>query len=403
MTAPLPNLQPMTPGQAIRAARARRKWSQKTLARHVVRVSEDRGLIADPGSCITQISRWENDVVNPLPATREMLAEVFETSVEELFGLPTDSQLPRPLILEARVTPETLALLEDRRSVTVRTEHTFGPYWAIRQLSDDVAMAQDFLKIAPEQHRPTLIHLVARLIELQGWTLQESGHTTEAVAMTDQAKMYAEMSGDPALHAMVTMRLSNTLTANDPQLAGMYAQKAHDLAASETDSRLHAILARQSALTAAHMGDQHAVADHQARADDYVDAAPHKLVGYVDKSYIDSEMAYAHLLLGDAATAMTLLAGHVAQWRNPGQARDHAVARARYLHALCLAGDYTSAHTEYETALAAYAGAPSARARNSLRGVLTTAAITRPGPRHTSIATTIRRHIDMILKEGGIK
>jgi transcriptional regulator with XRE-family HTH domain/tetratricopeptide (TPR) repeat protein len=69
-------------GQRIRLARKSRGWTQRELARYLNPKMPENQLEA----FIRTISRWENGKNRPYPYHLRLLAQVFETSEEELFG-----------------------------------------------------------------------------------------------------------------------------------------------------------------------------------------------------------------------------------------------------------------------------------------------------------------------------
>jgi hypothetical protein len=98
-----------------------------------------RGESVDPTSLKTQLSRWENDRVTPDRFTREVIADAFTSTVEALFGLTPETDLPRPILLEAHVTSHTIQLLRARRAVHAQTEASFGPAEAGALVTHDLA------------------------------------------------------------------------------------------------------------------------------------------------------------------------------------------------------------------------------------------------------------------------
>jgi hypothetical protein len=318
----------------------------------------------------TQLSRWENDRVTPDRFTREVIADAFSTTTEALFGLTAETDLPRPVLLEAHVTPHTIQLLRARREVHAQTEASFGPAEAGSLVTHDLATIEGLLRIAPTSLSSEL-HIAAALIaELGGWIAQDSGDTDRAYVCTSRAHAHAQAAQDPAIEAMVLMRWANILTPADPRGGGTLAERADEVAQSLPPSRLHATIARQRANAAALLGDRRAFNDHAAGAAEYAQADVHddELTPYADQAYVASETAAGLLLLEEAELAAATLSDHIQTWA-AGQERDHAVALARWLQAVAASGDYRTALDGYERVITAYQRAPSVRSYAALSAI----------------------------------
>jgi hypothetical protein len=325
----------------------------------------------DPASVKTQVSRWENDRVTPDRFTRDVIAEAFSTSYEALFGLTDRPDLPRPVLLEAHVTPQAIDLLRARRAVHAQTEASFGPSEAGDLVSHDLATIDGLLRIAPE-HLSAELHEVAALIaELGGWIAQDSGDPERAEVSTSRAYGYAQAARKPELEAMVLMRWANIVTPGDPRGGATLAERAQDVAATVAPGRLHAAIARQRAHAAALVGDRKTFETETARAADHARAQSNvdDLTPYADSAYVASETAAGLIVLGEPERAVSALTDYVGAWA-PGQERDHAVALARWLHALAASGDLAMALDECEPVLVAFQRAPSVRSRTALRAIM---------------------------------
>jgi transcriptional regulator with XRE-family HTH domain len=339
-----------TVGASIRRARLARGWSQDVLARRVAEARRAGGESIDPASVKTQLSRWENGRVVPDRLTRQILADAFSTTVEALFGLQPADDLPRPVLLEAHVTTHTVELLRARRAVHAQTEASFGPAEASALVSHDLATIDGLLRVAPKRLSAELHEVAAMIAELGGWIAQDSGDVDQALVCTSRAYAHAQAAENPRLEAMILMRWANVVASWDPRMSATLSQRADQLASALPPSRLHAAIARQRANVAAVLGDR-AMFDAQVeRARDYA-AAPvteGELTPYADRAYIASEQADGLLVLAEPERAAATLAEHVHTWA-AGQERDHAVALARWLHALAASGDCRTAldHSEY--------------------------------------------------------
>lgn len=362
---------PSTVGGAIRQARRSRGWSQEVLARRVAEARRTRGESVDPVSVKTQLSRWENGHVVPDRFTRQVLADVFSTTVEALFGLQPAADLPRPVLVEAHVTAQTVELLRARRAVHAETEASFGPAEASMLVSHDLTTIDGLLRVAPEPLSSELHEVAAMIAELGGWIAQDSGDIDQALVCTTRAHPHAQAAGTTRLEAMVLMRWANVVASADPRASAGLSRRAEELASRLAPSRLHAAIARQRASVAAVLDDRALFHAQIERARDFAAApvTPGELTPYADIAYIASEHAEGLLILGQPEAAAETLADHGRTWA-PGQERDHAVALTRWLQALAASGDFQTALDHCDDVLLAYKRAPSVRSRSALHAVM---------------------------------
>jgi transcriptional regulator with XRE-family HTH domain len=370
MIDPLESMGPTTVGAAIRLARGSRGWSQDVLARRIAATRRAGGESVDPASVKTQLSRWENDRVVPDRQTRQVLADAFSTTVEALFGLQPAGNLPRPLLVEAHVTAETVELLRARRAVHARTEASFGPGEARALVSHDLATIDGLLRIVPESLSAELHEVAAMIAELGGWIAQDSGDTAGALSCTVRAHVHAQGANNPHLEAMVLMRWANVVAASDPRTSATLSARAEQLASTSAPNRLHAAIARQRGAAAAVLGDRATFEDQIERAHECatIPVTAGDFAPYADPAYVASEEADCLLVLGEPESAREALAGHINEWA-PGQERDHAVALARWLQTLAMSGDPQTAFEHADVVLQAYERAPSVRSRSALQAV----------------------------------
>jgi transcriptional regulator with XRE-family HTH domain len=372
MIRPAVSSRPSAAGAAIRQARLARGWSQDVLARRVADERRAGGELVDQQSIKTQLSRWENGHVEPDRFTRQVLAAVFSSAVEALFGAQPTDDLPRPVLVSAHVTPHTVELLRARRAVHAQTEATFGPAEASALVSHDLMTIDGLLRVAPAKLTTELHEVAAMIAELGGWIAQDSGDLDQALICTTRALTYAQAAGKPGLEAMILMRWANVVAMSDPRAGDTLSQRAEELASRLPPSRLHAAIARQRASIAALFGDRPVFRDQIARARDYAGSplSQDELAGYADTAYVASEQAEGLLTLGEPDIAAETLTGHVQTWA-PGQERDHAVALTRWLRALVATGDCETALDQCDGVLRAYERAPSIRSRSALQAIPT--------------------------------
>jgi transcriptional regulator with XRE-family HTH domain len=361
---------PPHPGELIRRARLARGWSQTVVARRIVAIRAGYGEHIGVASMKAQLSRWENGKVTLDRFNMGVIAEVFSTTVDALFGIEASPDLPRPVLLEAHVNEHTVQLLQAQRSIHARTEHSFGPGQAAALVSADLATIEGLLRVTPHNLEGPMHGLAALAAELGGWIAQDCGNLDQARSLTTMAQSYAQDCGDPAIQAMVLMRWANIETAGDPRLAARLAQQAADAVGPLAPGRLHATIARQRAHAAAAMDDRASFDRYAAQAAEYsqAGAGEEELTPYADQPYIASETAAGLLVLGQPAQAVDALADHLSRWAH-GQERDHAVALCRWLRALAASGDYTTALDHCESVLVAYRRAPSMHAKSALHAI----------------------------------
>jgi transcriptional regulator with XRE-family HTH domain len=371
MISPAASSRSSTVGAAIRQGRLARGWSQDVLARRIAQARRAGGESVDPLSVKTQLSRWENGHVVPDRFTRQVLADVFSTTVEALFGVQPAGDLPRPVLVSAHVTVHTVELLRARRAIHAQTEASFGPAEASVLVSHDLMTIDGLLRVAPDPLSTELHDVAAMIAELGGWIAQDTGDIDQALICTTRAHAHAQAAGNPGLEAMILMRWANVVAATDPRASATLSQRAEELASRLPPSRLHAAIARQRASVAALLDDRLLFRDQIDRAGDYAGApvAQGELAPYADTAYIASEQAEGRLVLGEPEVAVEALARHVQAWA-PGQERDHGVALARWLHALAASGECQTAFDHCDDVLLAYERAPSVRSRSALHAIM---------------------------------
>ncbi len=331
----------------------------------------EAGELLDVANVRSQWSKWENGHHIPDRLSQVIIAQVFGIPMEAIFGLTTEAELPRPILVEAHVTPETIGLLRRQRGVHAEAEHSLGPQFAKELVCADLATIEALVHLAPEALSPQVHAVAASVAELGGWVAQECGDRPKALELTLQAFEYAEEACDRALSAMILMRRANLVAPVDPRHGAKMADRAAELVCAGAPSRLHATIARQRGHAAAFLDDRAAFERYSAQAAEYAQADPNQdeLTPYAHPGYIVSETAAGLIVLGEAEAAAILLADR-GLTLVPGQERDHAVALARWLQALVDSGDHRTAGEHTVRILMDYQRAPSQRARLALRAVL---------------------------------
>src|SRR5579884_3258094 len=254
MNRPAPSPGPSSIGAAIRQARLARGWSQDVLARRIAEARRAAAETVDQASVKTQVSRWENGHVVPEPLTRQVLANVFSTTAEALFGVQAPADLPRPVLVSAHVTPHTVELLRARRAVHAQTEAAFGPAEASTLVSHDLRTIDGLLQVVPDDLSTELHEVAAMIAELGGWIAQDSGDLDQALVSTTRALTYAQAAESAGLEAMILMRWANVVAGSDPRVSATLSRRADELAQRLPAGRLHAAIARQRASAAALVG-----------------------------------------------------------------------------------------------------------------------------------------------------
>jgi hypothetical protein len=353
--------------QRLRAARGEWGWSQNDLAIEVARVrAKQRLKPIDTDSFRRQIVEFERGR-QPGRLWRGLLAEALQEDEDHLFGLTVDTDLPRPLLVQAGLDRDVLGVILEQRAAHIRAEHHFGPGYARELVDRDLTTIEELIRAAPPALRADMRRAAGRIAELGGWIAQDSGDPLRALELTTRAEDHLR-SAEPALQAAVLMRRSNIVTQSDPTLAIELADAAAGLITGMPVGRLAASIARQQALAAAANHDDGSFVRLSAKALDIAPIEPvqddHAI--YASPAYVAAEIASGLMMFRDAAKALELLREHHASWPG-GQRRDFAVASARLLRATIMVGDYRAAVELLPDALSTYLSAPSNRARHELR------------------------------------
>lgn len=365
MYAPLPR---DSPGSRVRAARLTLGWTHDDLAGEIGRVRQRRGLPPRPLDSIRRhVIAIQQSYKHAGPLWRSLLAEALDLTEEALFGFVADTELPRPMLIEAVVTPEVIDTILSRRLVHARAEHLFGPRHAQELVAADLSTIAQLVQVTGRELRRDARRAAALVAELGGWIAQDSGDPETALSLTREADAYAR-NADPFVRAMIFMRHANIVTRRDPALAADLAADAADLITGLTAGRLPAAITRQQAIAALAMGDHNAFREHAGYAAELAQAEPldDDLASYATPAYVASEVVPGLIMTGQADQAVQLLTPHLDHWPAVQQ-RDHAVAALRLLRALCAVGDYHAAIDHCDEALRSWRVAPSNRALTELR------------------------------------
>jgi len=353
--------------QRLRGARLEWGWSQNDLAAEVARVRTKQRLKAiDADSIRRQIVEFERGR-HPGPLWRGLLAEALREDEDHLFGLSVDTNLPRPLLVQASFDSDVLAVVLEQRAAHIRAEHIFGPAYARELVDRDLTTIEELIRVSPPAVRHEIRRAAGRIAELGGWIAQDSGDPMQALHLTTRAEDHLR-SAEPSLQAVILMRRSNILLQSDPSLAAELADGAARLINGVSAGRLSASVARQQALAAAADRDRQSFNRLSAHALNIAQIEPilddHAI--YASPAYVAGEIAAGFLMFGDAAEAMELLREHHGSWPS-SQRRDFAVASARLLRAAIMIGDYRTAVEVLPQAVDTYLLAPSDRTRRELR------------------------------------
>lgn len=295
------------------------------------------------------------------------MAEALQEDEDRLFGLAVDTDLPRPLLVQAEFDGDVLAVILEQRAAHIRAEHIFGPAYARELVDRDLTTIEELIRVTPPAVRPEIRRAAGRIAELGGWIAQDSGDALKALELTTRAEDHLR-SADPSLQATVLMRRSNIVLRSDPRLAVELADGAARLISGISVGRLAASIARQQALAAAADRDRQSFARLSAHAVHIaqIEPVPDDHAIYASPAYVAGEISSGLMMFGDAANALELLREHHGSW--PGsQRRDFAVASARLLRATIMVGDYRTAVELLPQTISTYLSAPSDRTRRELR------------------------------------
>ncbi|MGO9386198.1 MAG: hypothetical protein ACLP4W_30085 [Mycobacterium sp.] len=360
---------PARPAHAQRLVDARKEWgwSQDDLAAEVQKIRAERKYRPSERETLRrQIIEHEKNG-KPGKMWRSLLADALREEEDQLFGLVIDVALPRPLLLQMPVDIDVVNLVLAQRAAHIQAEHIFGPAHARDLVDRDLVTIEQLITVTPTALRHDVRRAAGRIAEVGGWIAQDSGDYAKAHRLTSRAADHLR-GADPALRAMISMRRSNIVMRDDPDLAVDLAAEAAQLIDGQTVGRLAASIARQQALAAVADHDPTAFRRHAAHALDLaaIEPIPDDHAIYATASYIAGEIAAGYLATGHAETAVALLLAHHQHWPT-GQYRDFAVASTRLLRALITQHDYRAATDHLDAAILAYRAAPSDRARHELR------------------------------------
>jgi hypothetical protein len=353
--------------QRLRAARVDWGWSQNDLAAEVARIRAKQRLDpSDTGSLRRQIVEFERGR-QPGRLWRGLLAEALQEDEDHLFGLTVDTDLPRPLLVQAGLDRDVLAVILEQRAAHIRAEHHFGPAYARELVDRDLVTIEELIAVTPPALRIEMRRAAGRIAELGGWIAQDSGDAVKALELTSRAEDHLR-SAEPELQATVLMRRSNIVMQSDPDLAVGLANAAARLITATSVGRLAASIARQQALAAGADRNERSFNHFAARALDLaqMEPLPEDHAIYASPAYVASEIASGLMTFRDPAKALDLLREHHNSWPS-GQRRDFAVASTRLLRASIMLGDYCTSLELLPEALVTYFSAPSDRARRELR------------------------------------
>lgn len=358
------------PGAALRAARKEAGLTVEQLADRVQAVRRRRGYREIQHESVRrQLIGFESGDHRPGDQWRQLIAAALQIPHDRLFGPSAPRALPSPMLASTHVTEATVQILLRQRALHAEHEHIFGPLHVRKQAYADQQVVNQLLAVTPANLRQEMHRAAASFAELFGWIAQDSGDIRLALTLTDEALGHLNVVDhvDPAFKAMLMMRRSNILTTSDPRTAMECAEVAAQLAEHLPTGRLHAAIGRQQALASLGAGEERAFNEHVAYALDLAqaDKTSDDLAAYATRAYVVSETTPGLIKLKHADEAAEQLIEHLPHWPD-GQQRDHGIAQLRLVRALCVTGDYATALTYVDEAVAAWHATPSARARHEL-------------------------------------
>jgi transcriptional regulator with XRE-family HTH domain len=318
-------------GQAIRAARAERGWSQADLAGRagcdqstVSRV--ERGRSGDPGTLRALA------MALGLPLTRVGLADLPEPDRDRLATLRH-----RPQTVDLRAVEALAGVLAARR----RAEDAIGPGPMVRPVLADLEALRELDRHASRAAvRTALGELAAEHAQFLGWLAADLGDTDDA------CRWYARAAGWSSRSAMVvsTLSMSSQLAATRREVADALAlAEAGWAAANGAPPGVLALLAQQHARAHALSGARSASEALLARAVQLAgraasspeDEPPWTYFQGPDRLLLQRGVVYTLLGLGRPAVD---LIGPAVQAMPAGMARDRGWAQARLARAHAVAG-----------------------------------------------------------------
>lgn len=193
---------------ALRTARAGRGWSQARAGSELRELSLRRGgPDASAASLKTQLSRWENGHAVPEPEYRELLAELYGRTVEEL-GLgpapgPSDRSGPdrlRAALAAAAAADDTaVGLWTEQLSLARRLDDELGAAGAggvVRALVE--RLGHTLAHTPARRRRPVVAAVLAEAAALAGRQALDQGDPETAWHHLDTARTAAREASSPS-------------------------------------------------------------------------------------------------------------------------------------------------------------------------------------------------------------
>ncbi|SDM36913.1 hypothetical protein SAMN05421874_1629 [Nonomuraea maritima] len=338
------------------AARTARSWSQRDLARELVRASDKP--LPELDSLIRRIRGHETGEHRPDAFYTNLYCAAFNATEDQLFGTTTKpvpalalpSLAPDPDLYERvtraiqqprRVDLQTVQWLEHCLAEHRRVEDTIGSRPLLPIVHAQLSTVADLARGARGALADRAIAVLAQYAQFIAWMCHDSRQSAAALAWYDRSHAWAIEAGDACLASTtLNMRAHQAWSLGDPHLCVRLAEASrwHD---GRTTYGVQGMAAQMAGRGHAQMGEanqartQLAEAEHLIRtAAEHPEDEPPWMYFY-DEGWFLMQRGMAELELGDGRRATDYLArglvtlpGHYRRdraWYGACLARAHAM------------------------------------------------------------------------------
>ena len=356
----------------LRRARLDRQWSQVRLLSELQKRARDRGIsLSSQASLKTAISRWENGHHTPQDPYRSLLVEIYETSPAALGLEPSgDTRPTAQLLVRSRLTPESLAVMNDLLATYAAADNALGP-WHLRQVVDQhVVQLEASLGDVTSGLRSEALRLCSRFAEFAGWLAQDAGDLLAAQRWTDMSMDFVEEGDEVDQRSYVLMRKSGIAAERGEVGRSISLAEAACRQLDRVPPHLQVLALRQRAVSFALIGNERESEDSGERALVALSSARpgHEALAYCTPAYLGMEAGLSAFHLGRLDVAASRLSAAAAEWPN-GFTRDRGLCLSRLAVVEASRGDLELACSVGRGALDVLQVADSARMRGVLRNL----------------------------------
>src|SRR5690606_27547828 len=310
------------------AARKTRGWSQRDLARELVRTSDKP--LPEVDSLIRRIRGHETGEHRPDAFYTRLYCAVFDATEDQLFGTTTTpvpalalpslapdadlyERITRAIEQPSRVDLETLRWLEHCLAEHRRVEDTIGSRPLLPLVHSQLVTVADLARGARGPLADWTVAVLAQYAQFIAWMCQDSRQHAAALAWYDRSHAWAIEAGDSRLAATtLNMRAHQAWSLGDPHRCIRLAEASrwHD---GRTTPGVQGMAAQMAGRGHAQMGEANQARTKLAEAEDlirtaaeYPDQEPPWMYFY-DEGWFLMQRGMAELELGDGRRAAAYL------------------------------------------------------------------------------------------------